>query len=111
MSHLNPEKSTGKDKIGNLNLKKFHHTPCKPMKILFQTFLNKRYFPRKKGQVTPIFKEVNIADVACYGPISLLFCCSKVFEKQNFVEFIIFSGQVSTLVNTVFGKSDRPHYS
>ena len=38
----------------------------------------------------PIFKEGNRADVSCYRPITLLCCCSKVFEKIPFDEIYEF---------------------
>ena len=89
---LNPDKSTGPDRIGNLILKKCHKTLCKPMKLLFQACINRQWFPTywKISQVTPIFKEGSKADVTYYGPISLLCCSSKVFEKLIFDKIYYF---------------------
>ena len=42
---LNPDKSTGPDKIGNALLKKCHKTLCKSLKLIFHTCLNKQYYP------------------------------------------------------------------
>ena len=89
---LNPDKSTGPDKIGNTLLKKCLKNLCKSLKLFFRTCLNKQCYPSywKICQTTPIFKEGNKADVTCYRPISLLCCCSKVMEKFLFDKIYCF---------------------
>ena len=86
MKQLNVSKSTGHDKIGNLVLKMCHDTLSKSLNFIFQACLNKGQYPDawKTSQVTPIINEGNKADIRCYRPISLLCCCSKVFEKVIF---------------------------
>ena len=56
---LNPDKSTGPEKIGNTLLKKCHKNLCKSLKLFFRTCLNKQCYPSywKICQITPIFKE------------------------------------------------------
>ena len=86
LASLKEDKAMGYDKIGNLILKQCSHTLCKSLTMIIQTCLNKGTHPEvwKTGQVTPIFKEGNKADVKCYRPICLLCSCSKVFEKLLF---------------------------
>ena len=86
LKSLEVKKSTGPDKLGNNILKACSKSLSKSLGFIFQTCLNKGVFPTtwKYSQITPIFKEGNKADVNCYRPISLLCCCSKVFEKFLF---------------------------
>ena len=86
LASLKEDKAMGYDKIGNLILKLCSHTLCKSLAMIFLTCLNKDTYHKvwKTGQVTPIFKEGNKADVKCYRPICLLCSCSKVFEKLLF---------------------------
>ena len=85
-------KSTGPDRNGNLVLQKCHPTIGKSLAVIFLTCVNKGKYPTqwKLYQVTPIFKEGNRADVICCRPITLLCCCSKVFEKIPFDEIYEF---------------------
>ena len=46
---LNPDESTGPDKIGNTLLKKCHKTLCKSLKLIFHFF--KSVFPILSGPV------------------------------------------------------------
>ena len=86
LASLKEDKAMGYDKIGNLILKQCSHTLCKSLAMIFLTCLNKGTYHKvwKTGQVTPIFKEGNKADVKCYRSICLLCSCSKVFEKLLF---------------------------
>ena len=86
MKQLSVNRSTGHDKIGNLVLKMCHDTLSKSLTFIFQTCLNKGQYPDawKTSHDTPISNLGNKADVSCYRPISLLCCCSKVFEKVIF---------------------------
>ena len=86
LKSLGENKAMGPDKIGNLILKNCSHTLCQSLATLFQTCLNKGKYPTiwKTCQVTLIFKDGNKADVKRYRPISLLCCCSEVFEKIIF---------------------------
>ena len=89
LASLKEDKAMGYDKIGNIILKQCSHTLCKSLAMIFQTCLNKGTYPKvwKTGQVTPIVKEGNKADVKCYRPICLLCSCSKIFEKLLFDAF------------------------
>ena len=86
LASLKEDKAMGYDKIGNLILKQCSHPLCKSLAMIVQTCLNTGTYPKvwKTGQVSPIFKEGNKADVKCYRPICLLCCCSKVLEKLLF---------------------------
>ena len=86
MKELNVSKSTGHEKIGNLVLKMCHHTLTLSLTFIFKTCPNKRQYPNawNTSQVTPMLMEGKIAHVSCYRPITLLCCCSKVFEKVIF---------------------------
>ena len=108
---LNPDKSTGPDKIGNTLLKKCHKTLCKSLKLIFRTCLNKQCYPSywKICQITPIVKEGNKADVTCYRPISLLCCCSKVLEKLLFDKIYCFFHSKFHTSQYASEKDDRRH--
>ena len=76
----------GPDEIGNWILKYCSYTLCQSLATPSQTCLNKDKYPTiwKTCQVTPFFEEGNKVDVKCYRNISLLFCCSNVYEKVMF---------------------------
>ena len=56
---------------------------CRPLDIIFKTFLNTGKFPSewKKSNVVPIHKKDDKQNVKNYRPVSLLPICGKIFER------------------------------
>ena len=56
---------------------------CKPLHYLFNLSFEKTIFPDniKIAKVTPIFEAGNNTELVNYGPISVLPCLSKTFER------------------------------
>ena len=64
-------------------LKIFDEFICKPLSIIFQSYLENGKFPSewKKTNVVPVFKKNNKQDLKNYRPISLLPVSGKIFER------------------------------
>ena len=76
-------KAHGHDMISILMLKLCGEEICRPLSIIFETFLNTDKFPSewKKGNVVPIHKKHDKKNVKNYRPASLLPICGKIFER------------------------------
>ena len=86
LKHLNSNKATGPDGIGNKILSEAAAPLALPLSELFNHCLSLRTFPKcwKIAQVVPLHKKDDPTLCNNYRPISLLPCLSKVFEKLIF---------------------------
>jgi hypothetical protein len=86
LRHLNPDKATGSDGIGNRLLREAAVSIAQPLAELMNYCLSLSRFPScwKIAQVVPLFKKGDRLACNNYRPISLLPCISKVFEKILF---------------------------
>ena len=67
---------------------------CRPLIIIFKTYLNTGKFPSewKKGNIVPVHKKDDKQNVKNYRPESLLPICGKIFERLIYnVMYYIFS--------------------
>ena len=69
--------------VGSRMLKLCDEAICKPLNIIFKTYLNTGKFPSewKKGNVVSIHKEDDKRNVKNYRIASLLPICGKIFER------------------------------
>ena len=56
---------------------------CKPLKLIFQSYLESGKFPSewKKANVVPIHKKGDKQILKSYRPLSLLLIIGKIFER------------------------------
>ena len=86
-------KSNGVDGIGYNILRACAPSITEPLKMIAQKSIDTGVFLKswKQSNVVPIFKHKGAKDsVANYRPISLLFCMSKVVERQVYNELYNF---------------------
>ena len=84
LNALDPNKSTGPDKIPVKLLKMTALLIAKPLSMLYNMSLSTGIFPSKfkEAHIKPAFKKKGSpSDYTCYRPISMLSAISKVFEK------------------------------
>ena len=79
--NLNPNKPHGHDMISIRMLKICDESICKPLRIIFRSYLESGKFPSewKKANVVPVFNKNNKQELKNYRPISLLPVSSKIF--------------------------------
>ena len=84
--NLNPNKSTGSDRISGKMFLLCDNSVCLPLQIIFKNILSSSIYPDmwKLANVTPIFKKGDKQLIKNYRPISLLPTCGKIFEKLIF---------------------------
>lgn len=75
--------SAGTDGLHAKIFKETVDTITKPLKILFNKFVQEGIFPAslKLAVVTPVFKSGDASNLNIYRPISVLQTISKIFEK------------------------------
>ena len=85
INNQDSNKAHGHDMISIRMLKLCGEAICRPLNIIFKTYLNtgKFKFPSewKKGNVVPIHKKDDKQNVKNYRPVSLLPICGKIFER------------------------------
>ena len=81
-----PTKATGPDGIGNKLLKETASVIAKPLAFIYNKSIELGKFPSawKIAHVSVLHKKGSVFDCSNYGPISLLSCISKTFEKVIF---------------------------
>lgn len=86
LDKLDQYKTSSPDNLPAIFYKKLSRSICKPMAILFNKSIHERKYPTlwKMSFIIPIFKEGNRSSVKNYGPISILYTISKVFERIMF---------------------------
>ena len=80
---IDPNKSTGPDKISARLLRECQDELVLPLKLLFNKSLREKTVPShwKCANVAPIFKKGNKCEAGNYRPISLTSVVIKIFEK------------------------------
>ena len=80
---LKNNSAPGPDKIPSIFLKETAKEICKPLRYLFQMFLDNNVVPTswKEANVTPIFKKGSKHEPSNYRPISLTSIVCKIMES------------------------------
>ena len=95
INHQDSNKAHGHDMISIHMLKLCAEAICRPLNIIFKTYLNTGRFPSewKKGHVVTIHKKDDKRNVKNYRPVSLLPICSKIlnasFITLSMISFLI----------------------
>ena len=82
IQNLDSEKAYGHDRISIQMLKLCGPLMCKPLEIIFKSYLESGIFSleMKKLNVVTVHKTNDKQSLADYCPISLLPICGKIFE-------------------------------
>ena len=80
---LDPNKAHGYDMISIRMLKICDKSICKPLELIFQSYIKHGKFPNewKMANVVPVHKKSDKQILENYRPVSLLPICGKVFER------------------------------
>ena len=81
--NLDPKKAHGHDIVSIRMLKICGKLLCKPLKLIFQSWIKHGKFPNewKMANVVPFLKKGNKQILKNYRPVSLLPICGKIFER------------------------------
>ncbi len=95
-------KSAGEDNIPPNIVKACQNQLLKPLLILINRSLNEGIFPDnlKIAKVIPIYKKNEEYTPGNYRSISLLTCCSKLFEKIMYTRLYSFLNQLECCIST-----------
>ena len=105
LRNLDPNKSTGADKISSRLLRECKEELRLPLKILFNRSLSEGIVPShwKCANVTPIFKKGNKSEAGNYRPISLTSVVIKILEKIIRDKITAFLDKFRLILNTQHG--------
>ena len=84
IQNLDPNKAHGHDMLCIRMLKLWGKSICKPLDLIFQSYIKHGEFPTKckKANVVPFHKKKLQTDLKKnYRPVSLLSICGKFFER------------------------------
>lgn len=84
LRNLDPNKSTGADRLSTRLLRECQEELVLPLKLLFNRSLQEGIVPThwKCANVTPIFKKSSKSEAGKYRPISLTSLVIKILEKM-----------------------------
>ena len=104
IQNLKQGKSAGPDKIPTAILKDAAEFLCKPITMIFNSYLRLRTFPDrwKIARITPIYKSGAKDDTNNYRPISIMLVLSKLFEKIAHDQLIDFLQSNKNLMQNQF---------
>ena len=105
LRNLDPNKSTGADKISSRLLRECQNEIRLPLKMLFNRSLREGTVPSnwKCANVTPIFKKGNKSEAGNYRPISLTSVVIKIFERILRDKITAFLDKYKLILDTQHG--------
>ena len=105
IENLKAKQSTGVDEISNIIIKKVSHKIAPYLTYLINlSFESGQYSEQlKSAKIQPFYKEGSKTDENNYRPISLLNCCSKIFEKLMHIRLYNYLNKFNLLYEKQFG--------
>ena len=105
IENLKAKQSTGVDEISNIIIKKVSHVIAPYLTYLINLSFESGQYPEqlKSAKIQPFYKEGSKTDENNYRPISLLNCCSKIFEKLMHIRLYNYLNKFNLLYEKQFG--------
>ena len=102
---MDPNKAHGHDERSIRMIKICAFSISKPLAILFRNCLESKCFPKEwtKANIVPVHKKNDKQLIKNYRPVSLLYICSKIFEKVIFNSLFKFLDDNNLLTNNQSG--------